>query len=1191
MSSVGVPGGRWAVPVLAGRDAQIAVIESALAGIASTGTSVVLRGDPGMGKSALLKVAETMARRAGFRVLRMTGAEAESGLAFAALHQVLWPLLDDTRALPAGQRDALECALGVRAGTPPEGFAVAGAALTLLAQAAARQPVVVLLDDLQWTDPSSIDVFGYVQRRLAPLPVVVIGATRYARTVRRGGPATVLGDDDDIDGLPGRVIDLEPLDERQAERLLRALHPCLPERARRRVLRAAGGNPLALRELPARMRCPSAEHPAFPGEPRTTDALGATPHTSTENAGPDDRAPGNVGTDDREPENASPDHRAPGNTTPDDCDPDDCDPDDCDSDVCDPDDCDPDDCDPDDCDPEIADLFDELPLGERLGRLYEDRVRALPDGARHLLLVAALGGSFAQRVTVLEGIAERITVPQGIAEHVTVLQDIAQHVTDLRDIPEHGTEPPETPTPWMNWTKIRHHIETSGLARVDPETDRLTFRHPLVRASLTHSASPAERRAAHRLLADALPVGSPRRIMHRAAATLGTDDELAALLHAEAEDVAARGGDAEAAGMMARAAGLSAAASTRAARLVTAAAMAARGGRLRLAVELVAAAEAEVCPGRPEPAALYAFVVAYTRLQLDGDPTPAVDLLPAALDEFVGDPTSAVDLLPAALDEFVGDPTPAVDLRPGASEKFVSDPAPSADLLPTASNEFDGEPTPSTGLLPAAPDTPVSPTAGDQRAALLEPMLFLLIVVAVHTGDERAWAAAERHAAGASELAALAWRAWAGPFRPGHDVSRRLREAVAALPADRETAAAWLLLWTAAAIGAVGEHDALWSRFARRHAYATQAFIDLVRAHDDFLHGRWDASLAASRQGAETSAAVGYAFHERLFLHNVGQVLAARGDRAGLAALEPALRASAGARLPRSVTERLRGLEVLCALGHGRTDEAWELARRLIPPGAVPPRSPWFHLSLLDWVQAAVGSGRRAEARRLLRAIRASGIAHASAHHAFLVAAAEAIAANALAAGALASKYGGTDMDDDGGADDEDDDDGDDDERVERRYEAVYALPDAERWPFPLARVRLAHGAWLRRRSRNESAAAHCRAALTVFTRLGAAPWAEQAARELDALSAGSGGTGGGTGEPSGGTGGRHPLLSAQESRIAELVAQGLTNRQVGERLGLSPRTIGTHLYKIFPKLGITTRAGVARALEETRTAEERSGA
>ncbi|MFI6932242.1 AAA family ATPase [Streptomyces sp. NPDC050287] len=978
MGGGGGAGGEPAAPVPAGRDAQFAVIATALAGIRSTGRTVVLRGDPGMGKTALLKAAEAAARRAGLRVLRMTGAEAERGLPFAALHQVLWPLLDDTHALPPAQRSALESALGVREGTPPAGFAVAGAALDLLARAAARRPVVVLLDDLQWADPSSAAVFAYLQRRLTPLPVVAIGAARHAVAVGDRGP---LAGRRGTVGLPGRVIDLEPLDERQAERLLRTLHPWLPELARRRVLRAAGGNPLALHELPAQLRRTAPDHAAFQTGQESAGVPGLF-GTGQESAG----VPGLF--DAGQETTAIPGlFDAAQETTA------------------------------------IPGLFDELPLGERLGRLYEDRLRALPDGTRHLLLVAALGGPYAQQAAVLR---------------------------DMTDRP---------------WQELRQDVEVSGLAHLDPAGKRFVFRHPLVRASLVHIATPAERRAAHRQLADALPQRSPQRITHLAAAAVGTDAGLARLLHAEADSMAAQGGDAEAAGMMARAAALSPEAADRTRRLVAAALLAARGGRLRPAAGLVAEAETEARPGRPEPGAAYAFVVAYTRLQLDGDPTPSIELLPHAL-----------------------------------------------ELLE-------------------------SPAGREERAGLLEPMLLLLVLVAVHTGDERAWAAAERHAAQASEAAVLCLQAWsAAPPRTEHDVPSRLREAVAALPVDRETAGTWLLLWAAAAVDALG--DILRSPFAGRPAHGTQAFIDSLRAHDDFLHGRWDECLTASRRGAETSGAHGHLFNEMLHLQNAGQVLAARGDRAGLSALESTLGTTARERGLRLVTERLRGLWVLCALGHGQADDAWHHARTLAPPGALPPRAPWLHLSLVDWVQAAVDSGRRTQARRHLDAVRAAGIARVSAHHTFLVAVAEALAAE--------------------------------DDEAEQRYEAAYALPGAENWPFPLARAHLAHAAWLRLHDRHGPAATHARAALSAFTRLGATPWAEQASRELGGKDAYAAGT-------------AHPLLSAQELRIAELAAHGLTNRQIGERLGLSRRTIGAHLYKIFPKLGITTRAGVARALEETR--------
>ncbi|KUF18183.1 AAA family ATPase [Streptomyces silvensis] len=945
-------------PELTGRATQRAVIDAALAGIATSGASVILRGDPGTGRTALLGAAEATARRAGLRVLRMTGAEAESELPFAALHQVLWPLLDDSDGLSAPQRHALESALGVREGTPPEGFTVAGAALTLLAHAAARRPLVVLLDDLQWADPSSVAVFGYVQRHLAPLPLVAIAATRRTGTAtgrdRAADRAADRAEHDTAACLAGQVIDLPPLDEPQAELLLRTRHPSLPAGARRRVLRAAAGNPLALHELAEQV-----------------GRLAA--------------------------------HRAEALASP--------------------------------APPEMPELFDALPLGERLGRLYEDRLRALPAAVRGLLLVAALGDA------------------------------ATRHRTVLRSLAEHAAGPP--------WHRLEEHIERSGLAHLDPEREVLEFHHALVRACLAHLATPAELRAAHRRLADALPAEDARRTLHLAAAALGPEAGLAARLHAEADSMSAQGGEAEAAVVMARAAGLSPDRTSRTARLVAAAALAVQAGRPHLAAEHLADAEAAARPGRPEPAAPYAFAVACARLQLDADPRPAVELLPAVL------------------------------------------------------------------------DAPVPPDAADQHAALVGPILFLLLVAAALTGDERAWAAVDRHAAhpDAPPAAELCRQAWSGPrpaVRAVHELPRRLRETVAALPADRETTDAWLLLWTAAAVDSLGEHCALWSAFARRHAYATQTFTDSLRAHDDFLHGNWDSALAAARAGARTSAEHGYALAETLFLKTAGQILAARGDRAGLAALAPVLGTRAGERRLRLVTDLLSGMLTLCALGRGDAEEAWLHACDLTAPGAVADRGPWTHLSLVDRVQAAVDSGRAEEARRHLRAVGASGLARISAHHTFLVTVAEAVAA----------------------ADDE----------ADERHAAVYARPDAENWPFPLARAHLAHAVRLRRQHRPEEASAHCRAALTVFTRLGATPWAARASRELAANDADI--------AAASGTAGHHPLLTAQETRIARLAARGLTNRQIGARLSLSPRTIGAHLYRIFPKLGVTTRAGIARALE-----------
>jgi DNA-binding NarL/FixJ family response regulator len=138
-------------------------------------------------------------------------------------------------------------------------------------------------------------------------------------------------------------------------------------------------------------------------------------------------------------------------------------------------------------------------------------------------------------------------------------------------------------------------------------------------------------------------------------------------------------------------------------------------------------------------------------------------------------------------------------------------------------------------------------------------------------------------------------------------------------------------------------------------------------------------------------------------------------------------------------------------------------------------------------------------------------------------------------------------------------------------FEQALDVPGADRWPFDLARVQLLFGERLRRaraktRSRQLLTAAH-----DGFERLGARPWMQRAGNELRA-----------TGITIGKTDLMGPAsLTPQQLEIAQLAAEGLTNKEIGERLFLSHRTVGTHLYQIFPKLGITSRAALRDVLQD----------
>ena len=144
-----------------------------------------------------------------------------------------------------------------------------------------------------------------------------------------------------------------------------------------------------------------------------------------------------------------------------------------------------------------------------------------------------------------------------------------------------------------------------------------------------------------------------------------------------------------------------------------------------------------------------------------------------------------------------------------------------------------------------------------------------------------------------------------------------------------------------------------------------------------------------------------------------------------------------------------------------------------------------------------------------------------------------------------------------------------DGEDAEARFEAALR-PELPRWPFAHARLQLAYGTWLRRHRRVAESRGQLRAARGTFDALGAGLWGEQARQELRAA-----------GESSQR---RAPnlldLLTPQELQIARLAADGLSNREIGRQLYLSHRTVSSHLYRIFPKLGVTARAELRAALD-----------
>jgi DNA-binding CsgD family transcriptional regulator len=144
-------------------------------------------------------------------------------------------------------------------------------------------------------------------------------------------------------------------------------------------------------------------------------------------------------------------------------------------------------------------------------------------------------------------------------------------------------------------------------------------------------------------------------------------------------------------------------------------------------------------------------------------------------------------------------------------------------------------------------------------------------------------------------------------------------------------------------------------------------------------------------------------------------------------------------------------------------------------------------------------------------------------------------------------------------------------------FEEALAVAGASRWPFELARVHLAYGERLRRAKVPGEARTQLTAARDIFQRLRAEPWVRRARNELRA-----------TGLPAAHADAVRSVdvLTPQQREIALLAAAGLTNKQIGDRLFLSPRTVGTHLYQLFPKLGVTSRAALRDALAEDQSSD-----
>jgi hypothetical protein len=220
---------------LLGRDPECTAIDRLLADArAGIGRALVVRGEPGIGKSALLDYARQGA--APMLVLSAVGVEAESDLAFAGLHELLRPVLGYLGELPGTQSQALAGALGLAPSTHADRLLISAAVLGLLAAAAEDAPVLVVVDDAQWVDRPSADALTFTARRLRAERLAILFGAREGEASRFEGA-----------GLP--ELTLDGLGQEPAAAILAASTPQAAPGVRDRLLAEAEGNPLALLEL------------------------------------------------------------------------------------------------------------------------------------------------------------------------------------------------------------------------------------------------------------------------------------------------------------------------------------------------------------------------------------------------------------------------------------------------------------------------------------------------------------------------------------------------------------------------------------------------------------------------------------------------------------------------------------------------------------------------------------------------------------------------------------------------------------------------------------------------------------------------------------------------------------------------------------------------------------------------------
>ncbi|MFD8321325.1 helix-turn-helix transcriptional regulator [Kitasatospora purpeofusca] len=630
-----------------------------------------------------------------------------------------------------------------------------------------------------------------------------------------------------------------------------------------------------------------------------------------------------------------------------------------------------------------------------------------------------------------------------------------------------------------------------GLLVVEPGAGEFAFRHPLVRSSVVQLATPDQRRAAHRVLAQLHREYPERRAIHLAAATVDPEEGVAADLEAAARSATRRGGARLAVSWLTRAAELSETRVDRSRRLGEAAYVAGQTDHLGRARSLALAA----APGTDEsPAAVLAD--SYLALYRDGEVRATHRRIVAAVERLRDSPDRGHHL-------------------PGLADRH--------DLPGRADRVGQG------------PDRP------DE---VLDRLVSLLLAVSQYAGDRATWRRTHEVLATLGDLATeRAWMygsTWSDVVRHGAGWSRRVERASAGLE-EQDPWDVTRLAVSAYHLDVLSPLRPYLERVVDRELDTGAMSSGIVMLHlvllDQLALGQWDAAERTGHRALALATERGHGLFAHQTRAYLAQLAAVRGRTAEARELQTAVEAWARPRGVGFLTQIADAVGATAALSAGDYETAFLHAIGITPPGAFRPYAYQASRTLLDLVEAALHTGRAEQARAHALAARDAGLPDLSPRLALVT------------HGALAMTA-------------------EDDTEASAHYARAQSHPAAERFPFELARIRLAHGIAVRRLHGAAAARLPLTQAAKAFDRLGAPAWSARAHAELRAA----------------GVAPQAPAptsipLTWQERRVAELAAGGLTNKEIGEQMRLSPRTVSAHLYRAFPKLGITTRAALRDAL------------